>query len=106
MFHRLFDMGDTSAHGGDDSSADLGLCNILAFWTGKDAAQMDAIFRQSGRMRPKWDERRGAQTYGEMTITKAIQDCREVYTGEPARATPAQDFGQLEVRQAVETKGR
>lgn len=66
MFHRLFDAGDTSAHSGDDSAADLALCNILAFWSGKNAAQMDALFRQGGLMRSKWDERRGGQTYGEI----------------------------------------
>jgi hypothetical protein len=72
--------GDTSAHGGDDSAADLALCNHLAYWTGRDALQMDTLFRQSGRMRPKWDEKRGKDTYGAMTISKAIADTRDVYT--------------------------
>ena len=71
--------GDTTAHGGDDSSADLALCNHLAFFTGKDADLMDELFRGSGLMRPKWDEMHGAQTYGQMTIAKAVQDCRAVY---------------------------
>lgn len=62
------------------SEADLVFCNILAFWTGRDEAQMDRLFRASGRMRPKWDEKRGRQTYGEMTISKAISDTTEVYT--------------------------
>ena len=30
----------------DPSSADMGLCNILAFWTNKDPIKMDTIFRQ------------------------------------------------------------
>lgn len=76
--------GDTSAYHGDDSAADLALCNILAFWTGKDAARMDDLFRQSGLMRGKWDERHGPDTYGQMTIRRAIDGTTETYR-EPKR---------------------
>lgn len=62
------------------SEADLALCGQLAFWCQKDEAQIDRIFRSSGLMRPKWDEKRGAVTYGQMTITKAVASCGEVYT--------------------------
>ena len=72
--------GDTSQHGGDDSAADLALCNLLAFWTGADAGRIDRLFRQSGLMRQKWDSRRGQQTYGDRTIETAIAGCRETYT--------------------------
>jgi putative DNA primase/helicase len=72
--------GDTSAYNGDDSAADLGLCNHLAFYTGRNAAQMDRLFRSSGLMREKWDTRRGDSTYGRQTIERAISDCREIYT--------------------------
>lgn len=65
-----------------DSEADMALCNFLAFWTSKDPDKMDAIFRKSKLMRSKWDERRGAMTYGQSTIEKAIQDTPNVYTGE------------------------
>lgn len=61
------------------SEADLALCNHLAFWTQKDATQMDRIFRTSGLYRDKWDSKRGAYTYGETTIQKAITNCVEVY---------------------------
>ncbi len=65
------------------SEADLALCNKLAFWTGKDAGQMDALFRQSGLMRPKWDEKHfgDGRTYGQSVIEKAISGCNEVYSG-------------------------
>lgn len=77
-FYNLFHNGDLSDYNGDASSADLALCNILAFWTGKDAAQMDRIFRLSSLYRPgKWGER---EDYRNMTINKAIADCTEVYT--------------------------
>src|SRR5208337_3561929 len=36
-------------------SAELGLASQLAFWSGKDEAQMDRMFRASGLMTPEWD---------------------------------------------------
>lgn len=61
------------------SEADLALCNQLAFWTQKNEEQMDRIFRTSGLMRPKWDEKRAGRTYGEITIGKACANCINVY---------------------------
>ncbi len=73
--------GDTSAHCEDDSSADMALCAHLAFWTGKDAHQMDVMFRQSGLMREKWNANSGAGlTYGRRTIEKAIAGCTTIYS--------------------------
>lgn len=77
-FRNLYN-GDTSGNGKDDSAADLAFCNILAFWTRCNVSQMDRIFRQSGLMRSKWDEMHGADTYGNITIQKAISDCSKVY---------------------------
>nr|DAG41628.1 MAG TPA: dsDNA helicase [Caudoviricetes sp.] len=67
------------------SEADLSFCNLLAFWFGADPEKMDHIFRTSGLMRPKWDQRRGAKTYGRWTLERAVSDCQEVYS------PPAQD---------------
>ena len=78
LFHNL-----SEDYEGDESARDLALCNLLAFWTQKDAVWMDRLFRQSSCMRPKWNEKRGAQTYGEMTITEAIDKCVEVYHQPP-----------------------
>lgn len=61
------------------SEADLALCNHLAFWTQKDEAQIDRIFRTSGLMREKWDKKRGSLTYGQTTVSKACLGCTEVY---------------------------
>src|SRR5262245_2703110 len=58
--------GDVSAYG-SQSEADLALCNLLAFWTGGDAARVDRLFRVSGLYRSKWDATRGEQTYGQRT---------------------------------------
>jgi len=72
-FRRLWH-GDLSQHNSNHSEADLAFCAHLAFWTGMDAARMDHLFRQSGLMRAKWDERHRADgaTYGQMTIEKAL----------------------------------
>lgn len=85
QFRRLWG-GDT---GGDHSKADLMLCGLLAFWTAKDPGQMDRLFRQSGLMRAKWDERHfsDGRTYGQATIDRALTDAREVYRAQaPPRA--------------------
>ncbi len=78
---RLYN-GDISGHDNDDSRADLALCSHLAYYTGNDASRIDGMFRQSGLMRVKWDEKHGnngTQTYGDMTISKAIAGTRESY---------------------------
>ncbi len=77
-FKSLF-YGDTSGYT-SQSEADLALCNILAFWT-QDRSQIDRIFRISGLMRSKWDERHGHGTYGEITIQKALDEVKEHYQG-------------------------
>lgn len=74
------------------SEADAALCSLLAFWCGGDKEQMDRLFRQSGLMRDKWDEYRGADTYGNMTILKAISNATVFYKPIHA-ATAAEDFG-------------
>lgn len=56
------------------SEADLALCCHLAWWTGGDEKRIDALFRSSGLMRDKWNERHSGDgaTYGAMTIDKAL----------------------------------
>jgi putative DNA primase/helicase len=55
-FARLW-RGDTSDYGGDDSRADIALLSILMFWTNGDVPRADALFRQSGLNRDKWERR-------------------------------------------------
>lgn len=76
--------GDTSKYDGDDSAADLALCNHLAFFTRRNRPLMDAIFRTCRLYRPKWDEMHGNQTYGDRTIDRACRDTKTVY-GDPTR---------------------
>jgi hypothetical protein len=62
------------------SGGDFEFCKMLAFWTGKNPAQMDRIFRGSKRHRPKWDEQHGESTYGQATMSNAIGATTNVYT--------------------------
>lgn len=77
-FSRLMN-GDISDYGGDHSRADAGFCTMLAFWCDRDPQQMDRIFRSSGLMRAKWDEKRGAKTYGEKTLDLACSGVDKTY---------------------------
>ena len=74
-FSALFDKGECS----NPSEGDLGLCNMLAFYAGPDPTTIDRLFRLSALMRAKWDEKRGEQTYGAMTIAKALAGRTEFY---------------------------
>ena len=64
------------------SEADLALCSTLAFWTNNNPDRIDRLFRQSGLMRSKWDEKHygDGRTYGQVTIGKAIAETKEGYT--------------------------
>lgn len=100
-FERLW-RGDASGYRHADgtvdwSRADLALCAHLAFWTGGDALRMDRLFRQSGLYRQKWGEQRGALTYGQRTIARALAGHQDVYhpalrpSGVPGRVAPAKE---------------
>jgi len=84
-FAELFDRG---APEGQESEADLALCNILAFWIGPDEARIDAWFRRSALLRDKWDSPRGETTYGGFTIARALEG-RTAYYGQKNGSTPA-----------------
>ena len=79
-FTKLFDGDWSDYRSGNEgaSRADQALCSIIAFWT-QHTSQIDAIFRQSGLMRPKWDEKHAAdgRTYGQLTIDFALANTTE-----------------------------
>nr|DAV57538.1 MAG TPA: dsDNA helicase [Caudoviricetes sp.] len=77
LFRALYS-GDFSAYA-SQSEADMAFCNMLAFWCGCDSEKMDAIFRQSGLMRDKWDRKQSGTTYGVITLQKAISGCSQTY---------------------------
>ena len=78
--------GHTSGYT-SQSEAELALCNLLAFWTGKDASRMDHLFRCSALYRrEKWDRpARSGETYGQGTIARAISTCTETYSPQQER---------------------
>jgi hypothetical protein len=76
-FADLFDAGDTTAHGGDDSSADLALLGMLKFYT-QDFGQLERIFGVSALgKRSKW---RNRADYRRRTIGKALSRVGDTYS--------------------------
>ena len=78
LFSELY-AGTWQGHYGSQSEADMALCSMLAFWFRKDAGRIDSAFRRSGLMREKWDRKTGGSTYGEITVSNAINRCTDVY---------------------------
>jgi len=90
------------------SEADLAFCNKLAFWTSKDPEFIDRVFRKSGLMRPKWDEKHfgDGRTYGADVIAKAIAGCRDVYSASDSSAYTPKKINSNEVADAIIEKRR
>ena len=90
--------GNTTGYG-SQSEADNALCGIIVFWT-QDTNTIDAIFRQSKLMRPKWDEKHRADgaTYGQMTIEKALSGNRQTYTPPERKKQPRKRDGFYQTR--------
>lgn len=84
ILSQVFPSGNGDVY--DRSSADQSLMNSLAFWTGKDAARMDRLFRRSKLVREKYLQR---QDYRASTITSAISGCQKVYDYAPNAGQPA-----------------
>jgi len=110
-FCRLFYDGNLSDYQGDESRADLAPCSILAYWTGGDREQIDRLFRKSRLYRAKWDELRGRDTYGAITIEKACSETQApkkpviTITGEGVEVRREADYGHAQVL-AQNLKGR
>ncbi|NRO84145.1 hypothetical protein IMAU10149_00717 [Lactobacillus helveticus] len=76
---RMFMKGGWEQFYSSQSEADLAFANDLAFWCGRDFHKMDTIFRNSSLMRDKYDEKRGATTYGVSLLNRAINDAQNIY---------------------------
>lgn len=55
-----------------ESEADAALIAQLAFWTGCDAARIERLMLQSALVRPKWYERRGNETWLQLSIREML----------------------------------
>ena len=80
---RLY-QGDISGYPGQ-SEADMALISHLCFYSVGDPGRIDRLFRSSDLMRPKWDEMRGAQTYGDLTIGKVVDRATDFYQPDRCR---------------------
>lgn len=69
--------GDISKYKGDESSADMALCMSLAFWTNKDANQMERLWLNSKLGKREKTQKR--KDYRDRTISNAIAECKETY---------------------------
>ncbi|MBA2703469.1 MAG: DUF3987 domain-containing protein, partial [Blastocatellia bacterium] len=81
-FSDLYDRGNTAPYQHEDgtpdlSSADLALCNHLAFWCAGDETRMDRLFRASALMRDKWER----ADYRALTMGEAIRSQTSFYEG-------------------------
>lgn len=81
--------GNWNAYFNSASEADSSLVFKLAYFT-KDAAQIDRLYRRSRMMREKWDQTHGHDTYGALTINKALLLVTGQYRPKRWKAKPAQ----------------
>lgn len=86
----------------DHSSADAALCSHLAFWTGKNCERMDRLFRRSGLMRDKWDDR---GDYRRSTVGHAVRLCRNVLGGKKAKQREEMRAAGVETREGFQYMG-
>ncbi|MFV0275528.1 MAG: VapE domain-containing protein [Bacilli bacterium] len=80
-FEKLYFKGDIKDYNNDDSSADMALCSLLAFFTNGNFEEIDELFSQSALYREKWDR----YDYKKLTINKAIDLCGNEYYKSPGR---------------------
>lgn len=78
-FHSLYDLGDMSAYGDDHSRADAALLAMLAFWTGKNAEQMERIFLSSKLAEDLDRKVHHENDYLNRSIKAAIENTDKVY---------------------------
>ena len=75
-------LGDISDYQ-SPSEADLAICRYLASYFDCNEGLIDKFFRESALYRKKWDEKRNSsgETYGQMTIQKAITSVKDLFQG-------------------------
>ena len=92
--------GDTTKYANDDSRADMALVQNLAYWTGRDAEQMERIWLKSDL-----GQREKTQTradYRKRTIDTAIAQCKSIYI--PKSESIEKDNADLELMYVIDAK--
>ncbi|MBI2839227.1 MAG: hypothetical protein HYX75_12995 [Acidobacteria bacterium] len=81
-FTMLYVEGDRAGYP-SQSEADMRLCGMFVALGCQDPEALDRLFRGSKLFRPKWTEAHSSdgQTYGTMTIEKALSSARQSETG-------------------------
>lgn len=70
------------------SEADMAFIGDLTYWCREDRDLIDKCFRESSRLRPKWDEEHyhDGRTYGEATIDTAIRSNTNTFSSHYVRS--------------------
>ena len=102
-FSALYDFGDVSLYNNDDSSADMALCSMLAFYLQGDSVAIDKAFRASALYRQKWER----ADYRQNTIQKAIDACNGTYyTPKSKSSTAKRTKKENDLSKLIEFNGR
>ena len=92
-FRKLFDDGDASDYA-SGSEADLGLCSMIASYTGRNAQLIHEVFCGSALYRKKWER----QDYRDRTIDKVLEGTNASYGSRRAKMTRASDIQPVPVK--------
>lgn len=88
---RFFGLMEQDSHPGKASEEDLQLACIAARHT-RDEDVIIEIMTRSGRMRPKWQEKRGGISWLRMTVRRALaQTSTAQFSAEASKIAPALD---------------
>lgn len=94
--------GDITAHDNDASKADMSFCSHLAFWTGKNAEQIEKIWIASPL--GKREKTQDRKDYRDRTINAAISACKEVYENQAEKIKKS--IGKLELLHSFDSEGK
>lgn len=95
--------GDITGHENDASRADAALCAHLAFWTKKNAAQIERIWTTSPLGQREKTQKR--KDYRARTVTNAVANCKEVYQPGSERMETATQKAGLDLLYVLNDKG-
>lgn len=93
--------GDISQYENDASKADYALCNSLAFWSGKNATQIERIWLSSPLGKREKTKKR--KDYQDRTVSTAISKCKNVY--ESRESKMKKESGEIDFISGFNSKG-